>query len=120
MKKRRERNRRPLIQTGADKSLTPKNELEKGVQGVVTVEKLKYEYVEVNSYLQHYSSLRFVIFSVYFAVMAGVISVAFGIIRFDVYNLNMITLSMRILGLLTTIAFLIYELRLESAPTELW
>jgi hypothetical protein len=72
------------------------------------------QYIEANTYLRHYSSLRYVIFSVYFAVMAGVVSVAFNAIGEVQYNRVILCLVFRILGLLLTIPFFIYELRLEK------
>jgi hypothetical protein len=76
-------------------------------------EGLKHEYTEANSYLRHYSSLRFVMFSVYFAVMAGVISLAFGIVNLETSSPYIIRLLIRMGGLLTTFVFSMYEYRLE-------
>ena len=46
-------------------------------------ESLRHEYTEVVQNVRHYSSLRLVIFSILFAVMAGVGIVAFGKGQFD-------------------------------------
>ncbi len=46
-------------------------------------ESLRHEYTEVVQNVRHYSNLRFVIFSILFAVMAGVGIVAFGKEQFD-------------------------------------
>ena len=72
----------------------------------------KSEYSEVNNYLRHYSSLRFVMFSVFFAVMAGIISVALGIVGVKPLTATVIWTT-RVGGLMTTIVFSIYEFRLE-------
>lgn len=72
------------------------------------------EYQEVNAYLRHYSSLRFVMVSVYFAVSAAVVSAAFGIVISDPKWNPLFSEVLRVLGLGTTIVFLMYELRLEQ------
>lgn len=46
-------------------------------------ESLRHEYTEVVQNVRHYSNLRFVIFSILFAVMAGVGIVAFSKGQFD-------------------------------------
>jgi hypothetical protein len=45
------------------------------------LENLRHEYSEVNNNLRHYSALRFAIFGVYFAVVGGVSSIAFGLVE---------------------------------------
>jgi len=75
---------------------------------------LRQEYSEVNSYYRHYSALRFVMFSVYFAVTAGIASVAFGVVEIKSYGATLISGMIRVGGLLVTIAFLMYEIRLEQ------
>ena len=77
-------------------------------------EGLRQEYTEVNSYYRHYSALRFVMFSVYFAVTAGIASVAFGVVEIKSYGATAIIGMIRVGGLLVTIAFLMYEKRLEQ------
>jgi hypothetical protein len=77
-----------------------------------TSEELRHQYTEVCHFLRHYSSLRFVMFSVYFAVIAGVASLAFKIIEVKTPNADTINLLTRCAGLLTTIVFLLYEFRL--------
>ena len=66
---------------------------------------LRQEYTEVNSYYRHYSALRFVMFSVYFAVTAGIASVAFGVVEIKSYGATVISGMIRVGGLLVTIAF---------------
>ena len=73
----------------------------------------RQEYTEVNSYYRHYSALRFVMFSVYFAVIAGIASVAFGVVAVKSFGANLISGLIEVGGLLITIAFLLYEKRLE-------
>ena len=72
----------------------------------------RHEYTEVNTYLRHYSSLRFVMFSVFFAVMAGIISVALGVVGVRASSPNII-LTIKLGGWLTTIVFSMYEFRLQ-------
>ena len=72
----------------------------------------KSEYAEVNHYLRHYSSLRFVMFSVFFAVMAGIMSVALGIVGVKPLTASVVW-TIRVGGLMTTIVFSMYEFRLE-------
>src|SRR6185295_8095891 len=111
MKQYNERVNTPSAQTGASPS---QSRAESRIKVQPADEALRCEYVEVNNYLRHYSSLRFVIFSVYFAVMAAVVAVAFGAVQLKTNSLAWIVFSMRFLGLLTTAAFLVYELRLEG------
>jgi len=77
------------------------------------LEGFRQEYTEVNSYYRHYSALRFVMFSVYFAVIAGIASVAFGVVEVKSYGASLISGMIKVGGLLITIAFLMYEIRLE-------
>ncbi|PYS93008.1 MAG: hypothetical protein DMF64_07070 [Acidobacteria bacterium] len=74
----------------------------------------RQEYTEVNSYYRHYSALRFVMFSVYFAVTAGIASVAFGVVEIKSFGASLIIGMIKVSGLLITVAFLMYELRLEQ------
>ena len=48
-----------------------------------SLDSLRHEYTEVAQNARHYSNLRFVILSIFFAVMAGVGIVAFGKGQFD-------------------------------------
>jgi hypothetical protein len=77
------------------------------------LEALKHEYSEANNNLRHYSGLRFAIFSVYFAVAGGLISVAFGIVDAKLSNQASVSLMAKIGGLLVTIVFFMFEMRLE-------
>lgn len=49
-------------------------------------ESLRHEYTEVALNARHYSGLRFVVFTILFAVMGGVGFVAFGKGQFDAYT----------------------------------
>ena len=71
------------------------------------------EYTEVNTYLRHYSSLRFVMVSVYFAVSAAVVSAAFGLVSPDEGMSPLVVRAFRSIGLGVTIVFF-YEWRLEK------
>lgn len=71
------------------------------------IEDLRSEYSEVNENFRHFSTLRFAIFSVYFAVEAGVFSVAFKSGQFDP---NAVIFA-KIGGLLVTLVFWVYQER---------
>jgi hypothetical protein len=77
------------------------------------MEELDPEYREVNSYLRHYSSLRFVMVSVYFAVSAAVITVAFGLVGPADRIPPWLPPIFRVMGLGVTVVFGLYEFRLE-------
>jgi len=72
-------------------------------------EKLKHEYSEVNNNLRHYSALRFAILSVYFAVIGGISSVAFGLVEVKTANAIDIAWWAKIGGLLVTLVFASFE-----------
>lgn len=72
-----------------------------------SIESLKHEYADVTENIRHYSNLRFVIFSVFFAVMGGIVLFAFS-------SSGITPLAARfakIGGLLITLIFWIYEER---------
>lgn len=46
-----------------------------------SLENLRLEYSEANNNRRHYSNLRFAVLTVFFAVLGGVASVAFGIVE---------------------------------------
>ncbi len=72
------------------------------------------EYTEVNAYLRHYSSLRFVMVSVYFAVSAAVVAAAFGLVPSEGYASTYARAAFRVIGLGVTATFFAYEWRLEG------
>ena len=73
-------------------------------------EELRHEYSEVNQNFRHYSALRFAILTVYFAVVGGLASVAFGIVK---ASPGVVTLLAKASGLITTLAFFAFEIILE-------
>ncbi|MCX5800722.1 MAG: hypothetical protein NTX17_04975 [Candidatus Eisenbacteria bacterium] len=72
------------------------------------------EYTEANLYLRHYSSLRFVMVSVYFAVSAAAVSAAFGLISPEKGVTHSVLIAFRVIGLGVTFVFFGYERRLEQ------
>jgi hypothetical protein len=72
------------------------------------------EYAEVNQYIRHYSSLRFVMVSVYFAVSAGIVSAGFRLLPASQAMPARTVLAFRCLGLGATACFMVYEKRLEE------
>jgi hypothetical protein len=76
------------------------------------LENLRQEYAEACSNHRHYSALRFGIFGVYFAVIGGISSVAFGIVGTDKSDINL-ALWARVGGLLVTMAFFFLEILCE-------
>jgi len=73
-------------------------------------ENLRLAYAEANNNLRHYSSLRFAVLSVFFAVLGGVVSVAFGIIEIKSPSPQSIFMWARIAGLIFTIVFFSIEI----------
>ena len=67
------------------------------------------EYVEVNSNIRHYSSLRFAIITVFFAATGGIASVAFNLFGVDRTDVFVTKLATRVAGFLITLLFLQYE-----------
>jgi len=78
------------------------------------LDELKHEYTEVNNYLRHYSTLRFSILTVYLAALGGVTSVAFGFFELRYVNPDKMLLWGRAGGLIVTLLFFHYELRIQS------
>lgn len=72
-----------------------------------SIESAQKEYSEVNENFRHFSSLRFAIFTVYFAVEAGLFSAAFKIGEFD----PTAVIYAKIGGLLITLVFWGYQER---------
>jgi len=76
---------------------------------------LKSEYAEVNQNFRHFSSLRFGIFSAFFAVQAGMITVAFS--SQDKFISNA-PVSAKIGGVIVTIFFWMYQERIIRLITH--
>jgi len=77
------------------------------------LESLRHEYTEVNNNHRHYSGLRFAVFSVYFAVLGGLVSVAFGFVEVKSSDGIDIILISRVAGLLFTLVFFSFEILCE-------
>ena len=71
------------------------------------VDRLKNEYAEVNQNLRHYSGLRFAIFSVFFAVMAGTAGLSFSSGQFTPFAAT----AAKVGGLIATLVFWNFEER---------
>jgi hypothetical protein len=78
------------------------------------VERLKHEYSEVNNDIRNHSTLRFNIFTVYLAALGGLVSIGFGFFEFKYGHPERIRLGGRLGGLLVTLLFFYYELRIQS------
>lgn len=70
---------------------------------------IKAEYDELTHAMRHYSSLRFAILTVFFAVIGGLIAISFNPTPANQF----VQMSTRFGGLLATVVFAIYEYRLE-------
>lgn len=75
-----------------------------------SVENLRVVYSEANNNRRHYSNLRFAILSVFFAVLGGLSSVAFGIVEIKSPSPARILLGARIAGLLFTGIFFSFDI----------
>jgi hypothetical protein len=78
-----------------------------------SLENLRLEYSEVNNNRRHYSNLRFAILTVFFAVVGGVASVAFGIVEVKSPTSINIVLWSRFAGLVFTLTFFSFEVLCE-------
>lgn len=83
-------------------------------QKVNDPENLRHEYTQINEDIRHYSNLRFAIFTVYFAALGGLISVAFGLFEVKAGNPEQVMFWGRVGGLLVTLLFFYYEVRIQS------
>lgn len=72
-------------------------------------EEMRHEYSELNQNFRHYSGLRFAIFTVFFAIIGGLASVAFGASQ-PVAGLSGIA---KVGGLVVTVAFFMLEMILQ-------
>jgi hypothetical protein len=70
----------------------------------------RYICTELNNNRRHYSALRFAMFTVYFAVIGGLASVAFGFVQAGEFEKINIGLWARVGGLLVTIVFFWFEI----------
>lgn len=78
-----------------------------------SLENLRVEYIEANNNRRHYSNLRFGMLTVFFAVLGGVGSVAFGIVEIKTQlPLNVMRWA-RIAGFLFTLVFFSFEILLD-------
>lgn len=73
------------------------------------IESLRHQHTEANSNLRHYSGLRFIIFTVYFAVSGGVCSIAFDLIGSKYTGATNVAVVARWTGLLVTFVFFYLE-----------
>lgn len=69
------------------------------------LESLRHEYSEACNYYRHYSSLRFAIYTVYFAVLGGLIAIAFGLLETRAPNPIDVSRWAKFGGLLVTLIF---------------
>jgi hypothetical protein len=72
---------------------------------------LRQEYSEVNNYIRSHSNLRFTIFTVYLAALGGLFSIELFASK---YGDEQIKLFGKFGGLLVTLLFFFYELRIQS------
>ena len=78
------------------------------------VEGLRHEYSEVSNDIRNHSNLRFTIFTVYLIALGGLVSIALGLVENKSGNADQLKRIGRIGGLLVTLLFFAYELRLQS------
>ena len=79
-------------------------------QQVRSEESLRHEYTEIVTTARHYANLRFAVFSIFFAVIAGAGILAFGKGQFDQHA----ALVGRVAGIFVIAVFWIYEERLTK------
>ena len=79
-----------------------------------TPEALRHEYSEACGDLRNHANLRFTIFTVYLAALGGLASIAFGFIESKFLKPETSQLWGRLGGLLVTLLFFYYELRIQS------
>ncbi|GEM_PF-2927914 len=73
----------------------------------------RQEYEEVNSCCRHYSQLRFIMVSVFFVVVAGILALIVKSPEMTIQHSSIPAAVACVLGVLITVIFLQYELRLE-------
>jgi hypothetical protein len=78
-------------------------------------EGLRHAYSEVLTEVRHYSSLRFAIFTLFFAVVGALFSAAFGFFEIKgAGSTKHVHFMVRVGGLIVTLLFLLYELRIQA------
>jgi hypothetical protein len=77
-------------------------------------EELRHEYTETSSDLRNHANLRFSVFTVYLAAIGGLSSVAFGYLETKYIKAETQQLWGRLGGLLVSLLFFYYELRIQS------
>lgn len=77
-------------------------------------EALRHEYSEVCSDIRNHSILRFNVFTVYLAAIGGISAIAFGVFEIKYNDPEKVKMWARIGGLVVTILFFYYELRIQS------
>jgi hypothetical protein len=70
----------------------------------------KFVCTETNNNRRHYSNLRIAMFSVYFAVLAGIASVSFGFVDIKAGNPHAVAFFTRLGGLIFTLVFFWLEI----------
>jgi|SRR5205085_283065 len=78
-----------------------------------SLENLRLEYSEANNNRRHYSNLRFAVLTVFFAVLGGVASVAFGFVEIKSPSSLNIARWARIAGFIFTAIFFYIEILCE-------
>lgn len=73
-------------------------------------EERRYLCTELNNNRRHYSTLRFAVFSVYFAVIGGLASIAFGIVTINAGGRINVSLWSKWGCLLVTLVFFWFEI----------
>jgi hypothetical protein len=109
-----EKNNKSKAVDKSESSPTLNLPLTQNLQDKSYIENLKHEYSEVNNDIRNHSTLRFNIFTVYLAAFGGLASVAFGFFEFKYGTPNHLKLWGRLGGLLVTLLFFYYELRIQS------
>jgi hypothetical protein len=81
----------------------------------VSAEGLRHQYTEILTEIRHYSNLRFAIFTLFFAVSGALLSAAFGFFEIKgSVTARQVQSFMRPGGLLVTLLFFLYELRIQA------
>lgn len=75
-------------------------------------QKIQHEYSEIAIGLRHYSSLRFAILTVFFALIGGLATIYFGEIKSISQGNQFVLVATQIGGLVVTYVFYVFERRL--------
>lgn len=84
------------------------------IGSIPNLDGLRQEYTEVSNDIRNHSNLRFTIFTVYLVALGGLISISFGFFETKSGNPENLKQTGRLGGLLVTLLFFCYELRLQS------